>query len=277
MNRIAKRLVPTRHGYTHVSEAGDGDRTIAFVTIASFASAFMPRVLTAFADAGYRTLALDIMGYGRSDKRQFNYTIADFADPIEETLASCGAGELDCLVTGHFSAMIGIEMAARRHAGFRKLILDGTPVATAQARADYLAGKVQEPVKWDDDGHHALEYWRHTRWILSHLDPDFSIPAVPDHTLREAYVAIVEATGFEPKTMHAYLTFPLEERLAAVTHPTLLMTSEADWNRVHHDRMRTGLPMAQSLIWPHAHPLHQLGKPERVAEYVAAVDAFVRA
>ena len=80
-SKLRKRYVETSRGLVHVQEAGNkGAPALVLITLTSFAAPLLDGVLPALAEHGWHALALDLMGYGRSDKRDGHWMVEDFAD-----------------------------------------------------------------------------------------------------------------------------------------------------------------------------------------------------
>ena len=266
---MRKHYVETSRGLVHAQEAGSGP-TLVLVTLTSFAPPLLDRVLPGLADRGWRALALDLMGYGRSDKRSTHWMVEDFADNILEAIAGCGADPVG-LVCGHFSCWTGIEIATRHPTvlpALRGLVLDGTPRYTAEQRAALLADGPPAAQPWDEAGGHAMAYWQKVWRILHKLDPQRELDAVPSQRFREAVMALMEASVYEPNTLMAAANFAIEQKLPLVQLPTLVMCSDTDWNLPHHAGIVDALPQARSLRLPGVNPIHDLHAPLRADEYV---------
>lgn len=271
--KIRKSYVETSRGLVHLQECGSGPRSIALTTITSFGTALLDVALPLLAERGYHALAFDLMGYGRSDKRDGHWLIKDFADNLEEAFASRGVAP-QAMVFGHFSAWTGAEIASRHPAHLKALLLDGTPYFTADRRAALKAQGLQPPIEWDVAGSHALEYWNRSYRIIQQLDPDTPLKPVPSQKYREAYMALLEAKSYEPDTMAAAMEFDIDPRLAKIAVPTLVMCSDTDWNLPHHSTILDAVPGATEHRWTGPHPLHQIDRPERAVEYVDVLDQF---
>ena len=275
MHKLRKHYVETSRGLVHAQEAGSGP-TLVLVTLTSFAPPLLDRVLPGLAGHGWRALSLDLMGYGRSDKRSVPWRVEDFADNLLEAIAACSAEPVG-LVCGHFSCWTGIEIASRGAAALpalRGLVLDGTPRYTPEQRATMQAEGPPPPQPWDERGSHALAYWNKVWRILHQLDPERALDAVPTQRFREAVMALMEASVFEPNTAMAAAHFAIENKLPLVDLPTLVMCSDTDWNLRHHEGIVAALPRARSLRLAGVNPMHDLHAPLRADEYTAHLNGF---
>jgi pimeloyl-ACP methyl ester carboxylesterase len=86
----------------------------------------------------------------------------------------------------------------------------------------------------------------------------------------------METLCFEPGTSAAANAFDIEDHLARLRTPTLVLCSDHDWNLKHHDRLVAAIAQARPWRFAGAHPLHALNHPERAQEYVDAIDVFLR-
>jgi len=275
LQEITKAFAQTSHGDIFVQEVDGGGPVIALVSITSFGSALVDQALPLFAQRGYRALALDLMGYGRSDKQREAWPIARYADSIEEALGALGVDRAT-LVTGHFSGLTGVELAARQCPIVERLVLDGTPYRTAEERAALIRKGPPVPVAWQEDGSHAVDHWKHFLHLIKLLNPGLVLPEAPDPRFRHAYMALLEVFAFGPNTMDALTGFAIERKLPEIEVPTLLLTSDTDWNRTTHARFREAIAHAGEHAFPGVHPMHDIFRPERAVEYVDVIEAFVR-
>ena len=279
-----KGYVDTSRGLVHLQEAGAADApALVLVTLTSFSAPLLGSALPALAAFGWRAIALDLMGYGRSDKRAGHWLVDDFADNVLEAIAACEVAPVG-LVCGHFSAWTGIEIASRRGADGQPalpsllgLVLDGTPRFTPAERAERLAEGPPAATPWDEAGSHALGYWQKVWRIIHQLEPSKSLAAVPSQRFRDAFMALMEASVYEPNTAMAAVHFEIERKLPLVALPTLVVCSDTDWNLRHHEAIVAALPDPRPLRLAGTHPLHAVDSPERGLEYAAHLNDFYAA
>jgi len=267
--RVRKHYVETTRGDIAIQEAGSGPHTLVLVTLTSFASALVPPALAELALRGYRAIALDIMGYGRSDKRNTVWMVDDFADNIIEALDGLGVTP-EGLVCGHFAALMGIEIAARGRPGLRGLVLDGTPIFDLERRQTLQALGSPPPMHWTEDGAHALENWRLSYSLLKQLTPGKPLAEVPSERYRQAYMALLEAKNYEPLTQDAAANFDVQARMGAIDIPTLAICSDTDWNLKHHQKVLEAIKGSTQLRLAGTHPLHDPDalRPDEYADHL---------
>jgi pimeloyl-ACP methyl ester carboxylesterase len=274
MAKIYKHYVETDRGLIHMQEAGNGPKVLAFINITSWGRVLMDQALPLLADRGYRALNIDIMGYGRSDKRDAgSWRIEDFADNIQQALDGADAKPMG-YVAGHMAGLIGIEFAHRASTGAKGLVIEGTPIIPPETREANRTNPPPPPTVWSEDGTHAVDYWKRIYGLVKRLDPAFELPTNPSRKLREIYITYLEVGCFEPSTMFGVAHYEVEKKLSEIELPTLVMCSDTDWNLQYHPKILGLLKNGSELRWKGTSPLHNLSGPDRSAEYVDAIDTF---
>jgi pimeloyl-ACP methyl ester carboxylesterase len=92
------RFVAANGARFHVAEAGDGPLVVLLHGFPQFWWAWRHQ-LTALAEAGYRAVAMDLRGYGASDKPPRGYDTMTTAADVAGVVRSLG--ETDAVVVGH--------------------------------------------------------------------------------------------------------------------------------------------------------------------------------
>jgi len=110
----------------HYQEAGD-DSAVPLLLIHGFASSNLvwSKVLLPLAEAGFRVIAPDLLGYGYSGKpRELDYTIASQARMITGLLKKLGIARV-CLVGSSYGGAVAATIALDHPELVEKLILVG--------------------------------------------------------------------------------------------------------------------------------------------------------
>jgi pimeloyl-ACP methyl ester carboxylesterase len=278
LERPRRYFVDTSRGYIHVQDCGAGDKVIGLVTITSFGGVILDHALPLFAQRGYRAVAFDMMGYGLSDKKSAPWTMEEFADNIEEAARMAIGRTPDVFVFGHFSGLIGIEIAARNPAGLKGLVIDGTPLIAKEQQDAYKPGVAPPPpIEWKEDGSHAIAFWNRAYGLIKRANPDVPLDPNPPKKVREAYLAYLAVASFEPGSFEAYHGFDVRSRVKDIDIPVQCMCSDTDWNLPHHPFYLQNIRNSREVRFPGVHPLHDIYHPERAPEYVDAIEAFYRA
>ncbi|MEV2279286.1 alpha/beta hydrolase [Nocardiopsis sp. NPDC049922] len=109
----------------HVAEAGDGPLVLFLHGFPQFWWAWRDQV-TAVADAGYRAVAVDLRGYGASDKTPRGYDLVTLAQDAAGLVRALGAA--DAVVVGHgVGGLVGWTMTAFHPGHVRALAVVAAP------------------------------------------------------------------------------------------------------------------------------------------------------
>jgi pimeloyl-ACP methyl ester carboxylesterase len=270
MQKISKHFVGTRGGDIFVQSCGASGTPVCILNTTSFGCAMMADALPHFEQAGYAVHAIDLLGYGKSDKFSRSYTMAELADIMTDAIHALGLTKT-ILVSGHYTGLPAIEMAGRSDGLVERLVLDGTPYFPPEKRANSTP---PTPADWLEDGSHATTHWDHFLQLLQKLNPGMVLPAQPDQRFRQAYIALLEVFAFSPPTMQPLLDFPIEDKLMALPCPTLVLRGGTDWNREHHHQFTSRIPDVSEHLFEGVHPMHDIFKPERAKEYVDVLVPF---
>ncbi len=273
MADLRYRYVDTSRGQLHVTEC-DGAAGIPIVLMhwVPLSGHMYDRELPHFAALGYRPLALDLMGFGRSSRRDGAWQINDHAQAVAETLTALDAADA-VMLGGHFSASIAIELALDPALSARAVALDGSLLmpqeafAAIRSRAEGLKGPGLHK-----DGSHRTWLWDQAVQVYQVFDRDFQ---VTDDTVPVLYQFVQDylATGF-PKEMGTDAPYDFAAQLPKLTVPALVLSSETEPLRPSYDAMLAVTPNSTGHLFPGGHPLHN---PAREGEYAGAVHDFVSA
>ncbi len=107
------RLVPREHGVTEVYESGRGDRRIVLLASAARSISDFNELVSCLVAAGYRTLAVEARGVGRSTPTPLGVraSLRDYADDVAAVLGDGATAD----VVGHAFGNRVARMAAAAH------------------------------------------------------------------------------------------------------------------------------------------------------------------
>jgi pimeloyl-ACP methyl ester carboxylesterase len=143
-----------------------------------------------------RVIAMDLMGFGDSDKPPRMYTIADYAKTVIALLDELGI-EKTSIFGNHTGAFIAGEVAVAYPSRIDKLIL-GNVAGFGQDGKSELFRRFEEGFKIEADGSHLMKRWLarsryvgsaelNHRWVLDDLkcfgDPLYAVWAVGNYCL----------------------------------------------------------------------------------------------
>jgi pimeloyl-ACP methyl ester carboxylesterase len=267
---LRRSYVDTRNGQVHVRIAGQGPAVVLLHWTPASGRMYEP-VLEALATRGWRAIAPDLMGYGRSDPRPGDCTIADFAASVDETLASLAVTGA-AVVGGHLSACIAVELALRRDGGVSRLVLDGCPLWSPEMRARMAQFVASPPPRVAADGSHRTLAWDRVLGFVREWRPGFEPGDRDLPWLHGLMIDWLETRG--ASSAYAMARYDLAERLPALRVPALLVTAEGDPLAPNHEHALARVRGAREHRFHGGHPLHESSRAE---EYAAVVDAFLRA
>jgi pimeloyl-ACP methyl ester carboxylesterase len=226
-------------------------------------------LLPRFATRGFRALAPDLYGYGRSDKDDAGWSIGDYARNLGEALRALGAWPAN-VVGGHLSAAIATELAIMEPEGVTSLVLDGSPAWTPAQRAALFTGFAGLSSKIAADGSHRTYAWDMIERSLRQWDDRFRVTEESLPVLH-AYLCDFLETGLRPKT--ALGAYEMLARLSLLDLPVLALCAQTEPLLPMHAAVVERVRVVQQHVFAGAHPLLD---PARADEYVEVIDRFLR-
>jgi pimeloyl-ACP methyl ester carboxylesterase len=119
------RMVAANGARFHVAELGEGPLVLLLHGFPEFWWAWRHQ-LPALAHAGYRAVAMDLRGFGASDKPPRGYDLVTLAADVDGIIRSLGAA--DAVLVGHdWGGLLGWSLAALRPKGIRRLAAVSAP------------------------------------------------------------------------------------------------------------------------------------------------------
>ncbi len=264
-----KRYVNTSLGQIHVTEAGDGPAVLLMHWV-PLSGEFYRDELPHFAAAGFRALAVDLMGFGRSSPREGIWSVAQHALSIQETLQALAASDVT-VVGGHYSTPIAVELAQPTRVATNKvraLVVDGGPMMPPEAFAALLkSARVGSGPGLKDDGSHRTWLWDQAVHTYELFAPRSFV--LDDSRLPRIYQFMADfmAAGMR-QDMAQLQPYDFAARLAAVELPTLVLSAETEPLRASYEPMIECRGECLRHLFPGDHPLHD---PARAGEFARAI------
>ncbi len=276
---MKRRYVDTRHGQLHVTDSGDAavgtGETVLLMHWVPLSGRMYEHELPHFAAAGVRALAVDLMGFGRSDPRAGAvWSVAQHADVLEDLLRELDVRQVT-VVGGHYSTPMAVELAQRERAArrdLRRLVIDGGPMLPPEAfQALLQKARLGSGPGLKDDGSHRTWLWDqavHTFGLFAPQDfrlDDVHLPQV------YGFIADFIASGLS-QDMSALQPYEFAAKLAAVTLPTLVLTAETEPLRASFEPLCATRGECKTHIFPADHPINV---PTRRGEFARAILEFI--
>lgn len=267
-SRVRKGYCDTAAGQVHFREAGQGE-PLVLLHWAPASGRMYEHLLPALAGRGFRGIAFDVYGYGRSDKHDEGWAIADYARNVAQAMRAVSAWPAH-LLGGHLSAAIAAELAIAEPEGVRRLVLDGSPAWTPEQRAALFARFGGLSPDFSDSGTHKTFAWDMIERTLREWDHRF---AVTPETLPLMYEYVRDYLETGLKAKPALLAYQMIPRLPLIGVPTLALTAEIEPLRPTHATVVASVPHVEEHCFPGAHPLLDAA---RAAEYLGVIERFLR-
>lgn len=216
--RVQRAYADLPHGQVHYAQCGAKDAPAVLLLHQTPRSWAEYREVLPLLGERYRAIAMDTAGFGASDPPQGAASIEAWAAVAARFLDALGIPRAH-VVGHHTGGVIAIELAARHGSRVRSLVLSSTPYTDAEFRRVRAERPPIDAVEPSDDGSHLAALWRKRQ--------GFYPPGRPD--LLEAFVRdALKVSGDVEGGHRAVASYRMEERMAAVTQPTLVMRAGAD-------------------------------------------------
>lgn len=227
-------------------------------------------VMPALGAYGHETIAVDLLGYGRSDPRPSEWSMGAWADNVAEALRALDVTEGLAVLGGHSGACVAVELALRHPRLVDAVMLDGCPFLTPELAATFAAmGRAKRPVPAADGGHESLVF-RTVRTTFEHYLPGFDLTPATLERLWPAMIDYLETDFVSSAPISA--AYDLAASLSRLRQPTLLLGAQTDTLAAHFPHACELLPMAARHFFGGDHPLHD---PARAKPYAAVIDGFL--
>jgi pimeloyl-ACP methyl ester carboxylesterase len=265
------------HGQVHYRELGAGT-PLVLMHWAPSSGRQVEHFMPLFAARGFRVLAFDIPGYGRSHKDTAGWSCAQMAAEIATALDDLGGVAQGFVVGGHLSAAVAAELAIAQPDRWPRIVLDGSPTLTPAQMAQLMSAFAGLSPAWSADGAHRTFVWDMTERFLHEWNPEYRASAENFET-QYAFMADYLQMGFapiraflEPAAKGGLATYDAHARWPLVPARVLALTAEREPLRPAHDRAVALLRNVRAHEFPGLHPFVV---PARAAEYVAIVSDFL--
>jgi pimeloyl-ACP methyl ester carboxylesterase len=225
---IRRAYADLPHGQVHYAECGDARAPAVLLLHQTPRSWAEYRGVLPLLGVRYRTLAMDTAGFGSSDAWPGAPSIEAWAGVAAQLLEKLGIAQAH-VVGHHTGGVIAVELAARHAQRVRSLVLSSTPYTDPAFRRARAERPPIDAVQASEDGEHLALLWRKRQAFYPAGRPD----------LLQAFVAdALKVPGDVEAGHRAVASYRMEERIAAIRQPTLVIrapddpfasTHAADW------------------------------------------------
>jgi pimeloyl-ACP methyl ester carboxylesterase len=197
-------------GQIHVRvEGAEGLPTILMVHKMVWSSVEFSKDQPLLAKAGYRTIAVDLPGYGLSDPPPQEPTADDYADALIPVLDHFHIKKVEYLGSDT-GAVVGVAMALRHPDRIDHLIMDGVPLFDAPTTAKWLEEKEEDRTPTRDGS----EFTRHLKTAPANISAE---------GLQQGTLALFQAGPRVLDGHHAVFKYALAEGYKRDRVPTMVL------------------------------------------------------
>ena len=261
--KVRRAYADLPHGQVHYAECGAPGAPAVLLLHQTPRSWAEYREVLPLLGERYRAIAMDTAGFGASDPPHGAASIEAWGAVAAQFLDTLRVAEAH-VVGHHTGGVIAIELAARHGARARSLVLSSTPYTDAEFRRVRAERPPIDAVEPSSDGSHLAALWRKRQGFYPVDRPE----------LLQAFVADALKVGGDVEGGHrAVASYRMEERIAAVTQPTLVIRAGADpFASLHAAHWLQVLPQARLAEIPEG----MVPLPDQLPEaFARAVLAFL--
>jgi pimeloyl-ACP methyl ester carboxylesterase len=279
-----RAVMPMRYGFAdtlsgqlHFRACGAGPDIVLLPWLPASGRMY-DHVMVHLARAGFRAIAFDLAGTGRSHKKCKNWTVQQYA---QDVLEACGSLHTVpyTVVGGRFSASVAVEMLLASPAQVTGAVLDGVlGLAPEEIRKTHPPTGGLNPKLTGDSSWQAFPFEVIVR-TLKEWDPAFeltqeTLPLVYEYVrdyMELGYDTIV--AGAEADAKKDRPAYDVLARLGEVSQRVLIMTSDADVLAAAYNRALERARNSRGHKFAGNHPVLT---PARAGEYAQVVVSFAR-
>jgi pimeloyl-ACP methyl ester carboxylesterase len=234
--KIRRAYADLSHGQVHYAACGAEDAPAVLLLHQTPRSWMEYSGVLPLLGERYRAIAMDTAGFGASDPPPGAASIEAWAAVAAQLLEHLGIASAH-VVGHHTGGVVAVELASRHGARVRSLVLSSTPYTDADFRRVRAERPPIDAVEPSSDGSHLAALWRKRQAFYPAGRPE----------LLQAFVRDALQVGGDVEGGHrAVASYRMEERIAAVTQPTLVIRAGADpFAAPHAEHWLHLLPQAQ--------------------------------
>ena len=279
-----RAVMPMRYGFAdtlsgqlHFRACGAGPDIVLLPWLPASGRMY-EHVMPHLARSGFRAIAFDLAGSGRSHKKCRNWTVQQYAADVLEACGSLHTVPYT-VVGGRFSASVAVEMLLASPAQVTGAVLDGVPGLAPEELRKMTGPTTGLSPKPSDDGAHRSFAFDVAARSLKEWDPSFEVTA---ETLPQVYEYMRDylelgfdniVAGVEADAKGGRSNYDVLARLGEVSQRVLVMTSDADSLAPAYNR---ALERARNSRGHKFEGNHPVLTPARAAEYAQVVVSFAR-
>ena len=252
---MAKRAyVDIPEGQIHYQTDGTGE-PLLLIHQTAISSDDYAQVIPILAKS-YRVIAMDTLGYGKSDAPPRQYHIEDYARSVSSFLDALGIKKTS--IAGHHTgASIAVEVAASFPERVDKLMLSGCPYYKPEAGQAHLTDGTVKPMEITEDGAHIWKVWEMAKTFSTQKNPGI---------WHEVFLNWLIAGERGEEGHFAVFAYRVEKRLPLIKSPTLIMSGDVDLFYKRVELIKSLVPRNKVVILEGGGAFVALEKPVEFSE-----------
>jgi len=254
---VAKRAyVDIPEGQVHYQTEGNGEPVLLLHQTAMSSDEYS--LMIPILAKNYKVIAIDTLGYGRSDAPPRQYQVEDYARSVFSFLDALGI-EKTSAVGHHTGASIAVEMAASIPERVDKLILSGCPYYKPEAGKAHLTDGTAKPMEITEDGSYIWKIWEMAKTYSIRKEPKI---------WHKIFLNWLIAGERGEEGHFAVFMHRVEQRLPLIQSPTLIMSGDMDLFYKRVDLIKGLVPRNRVVILEGGGAFVALEKPVEFAEII---------
>jgi pimeloyl-ACP methyl ester carboxylesterase len=229
---IRRAYADLPHGQVHYAACGDPHAPAVLLLHQTPRSWTEYREVLPLLGARHCAIAMDTPGFGASDPLPGPASIEGWAEVAARLLDALGVRRAH-VVGHHTGGVIAVELAARHGGRVGSLVLSSTPYTDAAFRRTRAGRPPIDAVEPSENGDHLAALWRKRQAFYPRGGPTCCRPSCA----MRCRCAATSRAGHR-----AVASYRMEERIAALRQPTLLLRRRTI--RSHRRTRRAGAPSA---------------------------------
>lgn len=279
-----RAVMPMRYGFAdtlsgqlHFRACGAGPDIVLLPWLPASGRMY-EHVMPHLARSGFRAIAFDLAGSGRSHKKCKNWTMQQYATDVLEACGSLHTVPYT-VVGGRFSASVAVEMLLASPAQVTGAVLDGVPGLAPEELRKMPGPTSGLSPKLSDDGAHRSFAFDVAARSLKDWDPSFEVTAETLPLVYEYMRDYLElgfdniVGGVDTDARGGKSNYDVLARLGEVSQRVLVMTSDSDSLAPAYNR---ALERARNSRGHKFEGNHPILNPARASEYAQVLVSFAR-
>jgi len=218
--KIRRGYADTSFGQIHYYDTGSNDLPPLLLLHQSPQAANMFEAALPILGERFRAVAIDTLGYGKSDKPDRVLETEDYAQSILDVADALGLGRF-AICGVHTGATFAIQVAIQKSDRVTAVALSAPPLhpPLPHQGAPRRQPRMKPPPPPREDGNHLSELWQ-ARWqVAAPMDPK---------AFQKRFLTAIATGDSSISAYHAVYKYDLTERIKLITCPVFIVYGDRD-------------------------------------------------